>query len=176
MPLNNSSYTGTYSFLTPAVFWLVNSTKPSFILEHQADFLPAVDNFQFFYGVVNFFEAAISSSLAFLEVSAAGHDFTPSMTVQNKVYLTVADWMVYIKSWCAGRCPRTEGELLSGTQLPSVRELTASTRFTVWLLDTSATVLPSTAAMQLVPSRRQSVRVTVGKSSLARCTVREISC
>ena len=61
-----TGYTGTYPFLTPAVFWLVNSTKSSFILEHQANFLPAVDNFQFFYGVVNCFEAAISSSLAFL--------------------------------------------------------------------------------------------------------------
>lgn len=60
-----TGYTGTYPFLTPAVFGLVNSTKSSFILEHQANFLPAVDNFQFFYGVVNFFEAAISSSLAF---------------------------------------------------------------------------------------------------------------
>ena len=61
-----AGYTGTYPFLTPAVLGLVNSAKSSFILEHQANFLPAVDNFQIFYRGFNFFEAAISSSLAFL--------------------------------------------------------------------------------------------------------------
>lgn len=32
----------------------------------SSEYCSDVDNFQFFYGVVNFFEAAISSSLAFL--------------------------------------------------------------------------------------------------------------
>ena len=36
---------GTYPFLTPAVFGLVDSSKASLILKHQADFLPLVDNF-----------------------------------------------------------------------------------------------------------------------------------
>ncbi len=42
----------------------------------------------------------------------------------------------------------------TGIQLPKVRALTASTRFTVWLLVTRATVFPSTAARQWVPSSR----------------------
>ena len=60
-----AGHTGTYPFLAPAVFRPVDSTKSGLILEHKTDFLPAVDNFQLFHGVINFFEAAISSSLAF---------------------------------------------------------------------------------------------------------------
>lgn len=40
-----TGYAGTYSFLTPAVFGFVNSSKASLILKQQADFLPLVDNF-----------------------------------------------------------------------------------------------------------------------------------
>ena len=48
-----AGHTGTDTFLAPAVFWLVDTSKSSFILEHQTIFLTAVDNFQFFYfGVI----------------------------------------------------------------------------------------------------------------------------
>ena len=61
-----AGHTGTDTFFTPTVFRLVDSAKASFVLEHQADFFLTVDNFQFIYSGLNFFEAAISSSLAFL--------------------------------------------------------------------------------------------------------------
>lgn len=70
-----TGYTGTYPFLTPAIPGLIDTAKSSFILEHQTNLLPPVDNFQFFYGVVNFFEAAISSSLAFLGCLLRGITF-----------------------------------------------------------------------------------------------------
>ena len=70
-----AGHTGTDTFLAPAVFWLVDASKSSFILEHQTIFLAAVDNFQFFYFGVNFFEAAISSSLAFLGCLLRGMTF-----------------------------------------------------------------------------------------------------
>ena len=60
-----AGHCGADTSLAPAVFRLVDSPKSSFILKHQANCLPPVYNFQLFYGVVNFFEAAISSSLAF---------------------------------------------------------------------------------------------------------------
>lgn len=68
-------HTGTDTFLTPAVFRLVNPAKTSFILEHQADFFAPVDNFQLLDCGVNFFEAAISSSLAFLGCLLRGMTF-----------------------------------------------------------------------------------------------------
>ena len=61
-----TGYAGAYPFLTPAVFRLVYPSKSSLILKHQADFLSTVENFQILYRSFNFFEAAISSSLAFL--------------------------------------------------------------------------------------------------------------
>lgn len=66
-----TGYTWTDSFFAPTVFRLVNSAKPRFVLEHQAHFstilLAIVDFFtQFLYFFFNFFEAAMSSSVAFL--------------------------------------------------------------------------------------------------------------
>lgn len=65
LPDMMTGHCGADTSLAPAVFRLVDSPKSSFILKHQANCLPPVYNFQPFYGVVNFFEAAISSSLAF---------------------------------------------------------------------------------------------------------------
>ena len=61
-----AGHTGTDPFPAPAVFWLVDPAKSGFILEHKADFPGVVDKLKFLYCGVNFFEAAISSSLAFL--------------------------------------------------------------------------------------------------------------
>lgn len=61
-----AGYTGAYPFPTPAIFRFVDSPKSSLILEHQANILAAVDNFQLSDCIINFFEASISSSLAFL--------------------------------------------------------------------------------------------------------------
>ena len=70
-----AGYTGTDAFLTPTVFWFIDPAKSSFILEQQTNFLAAVDNFQFFYCGVNFFEAAISSSLALFGCLLRGMTF-----------------------------------------------------------------------------------------------------
>ena len=56
--------------LTPAVFGLIDSPKTCLVLEHQAHFSTVsttiVDFFlQFFHFFVEFFEAAMTSSLAF---------------------------------------------------------------------------------------------------------------
>lgn len=63
-------HTWTNTFFAPAVFRLVNSAKSCFVLEHQAHFstvsIAIVDFFlQFQNFFFNFFEAAMSSSLAF---------------------------------------------------------------------------------------------------------------
>ena len=70
-----TGHAGTYPFLTPAVFRLVYPSKSSLILKHQADFLSTVENFQILYRSFNFFEAAISSSLAFLGCLLRGITF-----------------------------------------------------------------------------------------------------
>ena len=58
---------GSDAFLTPAVFWLVNSAKTCLILEHKAHFSTSlVEIFQFFDSDINFFEVSMTSSLAFL--------------------------------------------------------------------------------------------------------------
>ena len=61
-----TGHTGAHPLFTPAVFRLVNPTEACFILEHQPNYFAAVDNFQFFDSGLNFFEASIVSSLAFL--------------------------------------------------------------------------------------------------------------
>lgn len=61
-----AGHTGTDSLLAPAIFRLVDPAKSCFVLEHKTDVLAAVDNGKILYCSVNFFEAAISSSLAFL--------------------------------------------------------------------------------------------------------------
>ena len=65
LPDMMTGHCGADTSLAPAVFRLVDSPKSSFILKHQANCLPPVYNFQFFDRGFNFFEAAISSSLAF---------------------------------------------------------------------------------------------------------------
>ena len=66
LPDMMAGYTGTNPSFTPAVFWLVDSSKASFILEHQTDCFSSVDNFQLFDSGFNFFEASMVSSSAFL--------------------------------------------------------------------------------------------------------------
>ena len=58
--------TWTYPSLAPAVFGLVNTSKACLILEHQSYVLLRVGFFQLLDRSINFFEDAISSSLAFL--------------------------------------------------------------------------------------------------------------
>ena len=55
---------GTYSFLTPTIFWLIDSTKACFILEHKPYFSVGRKLYFFDFGF-NFFEVAMTSSLAF---------------------------------------------------------------------------------------------------------------
>ena len=66
LPDMMAGHTGANTSFTPAVFWLVDSAKASFILEHQPNCFSVVDNFQFFDSGLNFFEAAMVSSSAFL--------------------------------------------------------------------------------------------------------------
>lgn len=70
-----AGHTGTDPFPAPAVSWLVDPAKSGFILEHKADFPGVVDKLKFLYCGVNFFEAAISSSLAFLGCLLRGITF-----------------------------------------------------------------------------------------------------
>ncbi len=70
----------TDTLWTPAVFGLVDSPKPCFILEHQAHFSTVsilIVNFllQFSYFFFNFFEAAMTSSLAFFGCLLRGITF-----------------------------------------------------------------------------------------------------
>lgn len=58
--------TWTYPSLAPAVFGLVNTSKACLILKHQSYVLLRVGFFQLLDRSINFFEDAISSSLAFL--------------------------------------------------------------------------------------------------------------
>ena len=58
--------TWTYPSLAPAVFGLVNMSKACLILKHQSYVLLRVGFFQLLDRSINFFEDAISSSLAFL--------------------------------------------------------------------------------------------------------------
>lgn len=59
-------YTGADAFLTPTVFWLVDSAKTCLILEHKAHFSTAlVEIFQHSDFGFNFFEVSMTSSLAF---------------------------------------------------------------------------------------------------------------
>lgn len=58
--------TWTYPSLAPAVFGLVNTSKACLILKHQSYVLLRVGSFQLLDRSINFFEDAISSSLAFL--------------------------------------------------------------------------------------------------------------
>ena len=61
------------TFLTPAVFWLVDPSKSRFILKHQSNI---VENFsQFCDSGVNFFEAAMTSSPAFFGCLLRGITF-----------------------------------------------------------------------------------------------------
>ena len=67
---------GTSPFLAPTVFRLVDPAKASLILKHQPDFLLIVENFfPFCHFCVNFFEASMSSSLAFLGCLLRGMTF-----------------------------------------------------------------------------------------------------
>lgn len=68
-------HTGPNPLLTPTVFGLVDPAKSSLILKHEPDVLPLVENFQVLDCSVNFFEAAISSSLAFLGCLLRGMTF-----------------------------------------------------------------------------------------------------
>ena len=61
-----TGHTGAHTFFAPAVFGFVDPSEACFILEHQTDFFVAVDNFQLLDSGLNFFEASIVSSLAFL--------------------------------------------------------------------------------------------------------------
>lgn len=68
------------ALLTPAVFGLVDPSETSFILEHQAHFstaFTAVVDFliQFAYFFFNFFEVAMTSSLAFFGCLLRGITF-----------------------------------------------------------------------------------------------------
>lgn len=63
------------SFFTPAVFWLVYASKARFVLKHKADHLGAVEIFQFSDSKLNFFEAAMTSSLALLGCLLRGITF-----------------------------------------------------------------------------------------------------
>lgn len=68
-------YTWTHSHGAPAPFGFVNSAKASFILEHQAYLFPGILGSRNLYGIVNFFEASIASSLAFLGCLLRGITF-----------------------------------------------------------------------------------------------------
>ena len=61
-----TGHTRAHTIFTPAVFRFIDSSKSRFILKHQPDNLAAVDNFQFFDSGLNFFEASIVVSSAFL--------------------------------------------------------------------------------------------------------------
>ena len=61
-----AGHTGAHTLFAPAMFRPVDAAKACFILEHQADIFAAVDNSQFFDSGLNFFEASIVASSAFL--------------------------------------------------------------------------------------------------------------
>ena len=63
------------SLFAPAILRLVDPSKASLILEHQADTLLIVENFQFFDASVNFFEVSMTSSLAFFGCLLRGITF-----------------------------------------------------------------------------------------------------
>jgi hypothetical protein len=59
-------YAGAYSLTAPAIPRLVDSTEPGFILKHQAYLACYILAFQLIDSGVNFFEASMTSGLAFL--------------------------------------------------------------------------------------------------------------
>lgn len=59
-------YIRSDSFRTPAVFRLVDSSEPCFVLEHQPYSLLWILYTMLLYCTLNFFEASIASSFAFL--------------------------------------------------------------------------------------------------------------
>ena len=57
----------SYTFLTPAIFGLIDSSEASLILEHKANLAGTVENFgQFVDSSVNFYEVSMTSPSAFL--------------------------------------------------------------------------------------------------------------
>ncbi len=57
--------TGTDTFPTPTMLWLIDTAKARFILEHEPNSFGIVENFgQFMDSGVNFFEASIASGAA----------------------------------------------------------------------------------------------------------------
>ena len=67
---------GTDALLAPAVFRLVDASETCFVLEHKAHFSTApVEFFQFTDGGFNYFEASMTSSLAFLGCLLRGMTF-----------------------------------------------------------------------------------------------------
>ena len=68
------------TLFAPTVFWFIDPSKTCFILEHQAHFSTVsttiVDFFlQFFHFFLNFFEAVMTSSLAFFGCLLRGITF-----------------------------------------------------------------------------------------------------
>ena len=62
-----AGHTGTDTFSTPAMLWLIDTAKACFILKHEPDFFGIVENFgQLMDSGVNFFEASITSGVALL--------------------------------------------------------------------------------------------------------------
>ena len=55
-----AGHTGTEASFTPTVFRLVDATKSCFILEHQPNSFPAVDNFQLLDSTLNFLRPRLS--------------------------------------------------------------------------------------------------------------------
>jgi hypothetical protein len=70
---------GAITFHTPTIFGLVNSPKAGLVLKHETDFSRLVENFhQFMDSGVNFFEVAMTSSLAFFGCLLLGITFRQS--------------------------------------------------------------------------------------------------
>ena len=67
------------AFRTPAVFRLVDPPEACLILKHESDLTWPVENFcQFVDSAVNFFEVAMTSSLAFFGCLLLGITFRQS--------------------------------------------------------------------------------------------------
>ena len=59
-------YRGTYAFLAPTILRLIDPSEAGLVLKHQTDAFFSVENFvQLLDFGVNFFEVAMTSSLAF---------------------------------------------------------------------------------------------------------------
>ena len=88
-----AGYTGAYTLLAPAIFGLVDPSEACFVLKHQANHFAAVDNFQFFDAGLNFFEASMVTSSAFLGCLLRGMTLRHPWRCRTKyIWLTLIGW------------------------------------------------------------------------------------